>query len=105
MSVPTPVLPEYASGCLSGIIPVLCAPGGPRQVPAWMPGVVQGAERIVLLLLDGLGWNQFESHASLMPTLSQFGGSHIPTVAPSTPATAPPSLVTGLAPGQPGNLG
>jgi len=70
-----------------------------------MPGVVQGAERIVLLLLDGLGWNQFQSHASLMPTLSQFDGSHITTVAPSTTATALTSLVTGLSPGEHGILG
>jgi hypothetical protein len=70
-----------------------------------MPGVVQGAERIVLLLLDGLGWNQFQSHSALMPTLAQFKGSHITTVAPSTTATALTSLVTGLSPGEHGILG
>ena len=70
-----------------------------------MPEVVKGAERIVLLLLDGLGWNQFQSHAALMPTLSQFGGSYITTVAPSTTATALTSLVTGLSPGEHGILG
>lgn len=40
-----------------------------------------------------------------MPTLSQFGGSHITTVAPSTTATALTSLVTGLSPGEHGILG
>ncbi len=105
MSALTPVLPQYAKGCLSGIVPVLCAPGGPRSVPSWMPSLIQGADRIVLLLLDGLGWNQLQEHASSMPTLSGFVGSHITTVAPSTTATALTSLVTGLSPGEHGLIG
>lgn len=105
MSALTPVLPQYAKGCLSGIVPVLCAPGGPRSVPSWMPSLIQGADRIVLLLIDGLGWNQLQEHASSMPTLSGFVGSHITTVAPSTTATALTSLVTGLSPGEHGLIG
>lgn len=58
-----------------------------------------------MLLLDGLGWNQFVSHREHMPTLSSFEGSHITTVAPSTTATALTSLVTGLAPGEHGLIG
>lgn len=70
-----------------------------------MPSVVAGAPRVVMLLLDGLGWNQFEAHRAHMPTLSSFVGSHITTVAPSTTATALTSLVTGLAPGEHGLIG
>lgn len=70
-----------------------------------MPSVVQGAERIVLLLLDGLGWNQLQAHREQMPTLTAFSGSYITTVAPSTTATALTSLVTGLSPGEHGLLG
>ena len=105
MSVLRPVLPDYSGGCLSNVIPVLCAPGGPRQVPGWMPDCVAGAPRVVVLLVDGLGWNQLQSHSAMMPTLSGFTGGHITTVAPSTTATALTSLVTGLAPGEHGLIG
>ena len=60
---------------------------------------------MVVLLVDGLGWNQLQSHSSLMPTLSGFDGGHITTVAPSTTATALTSLVTGLSPGEHGLIG
>lgn len=105
MSVSDPVLPKYGRGALSDIVPVLCAPGGVRDVPSWMPSRIAGAPRVVLLLLDGLGWNQFESHRHSMPTLSSFDGTHITTVAPSTTATALTSLTTGLAPGEHGIIG
>lgn len=105
MSTSQPVLPKFGHGALSDIIPVLCAPGGPRTVPSWMPASVAGASRVVLLLLDGLGWNQLQQHKEQMPTLSQFIGSHITTIAPSTTATALTSLVTGLAPGEHGIIG
>lgn len=105
VSVLEPVLPDYQGGCLSNIIPALCAPNGPRNLPAWMPDCVEGASRVVVLLLDGLGWNQFLSHASHMPTLSGFSGGHVTTIAPSTTATALTSLVTGLSPGEHGLIG
>jgi predicted AlkP superfamily pyrophosphatase or phosphodiesterase len=70
-----------------------------------MPSEVTGAPRIVLLLLDGLGWNQLRAHAAHMPTLSQLSGGPITSVTPSTTATALTSLVTGLSPGEHGLIG
>jgi predicted AlkP superfamily pyrophosphatase or phosphodiesterase len=70
-----------------------------------MPQVVAGAPRIVVLLVDGLGWNQLQAHSTHMPTLSSFTGGHITSIAPSTTATALTSLVTGLAPGEHGLIG
>jgi hypothetical protein len=70
-----------------------------------MPSIVQGAPRIVVLLLDGLGWNQLQKYSEHMPTLSGMTGGHITTVAPSTTATALTSLVTGLSPGEHGLIG
>ncbi|MBJ7294443.1 MAG: alkaline phosphatase family protein, partial [Ilumatobacteraceae bacterium] len=70
-----------------------------------MPATVRGAQRVVVLLIDGLGWNQFQTHQHCMPTLSGFEGSFITTVAPSTTATALTSLTTGLSPGEHGLLG
>ena len=74
-------------------------------MPAWMPATVRGAQRVVVLLIDGLGWNQLQTHQHCMPTLSGFEGSFITTVAPSTTATALTSLTTGLSPGEHGLLG
>lgn len=105
MSVSEPVLPKYGHGALSDIVPILCAPGGPRTVPQWMPQQIAGAPRVALLLIDGLGWNQFQAHRQHLPTLSSFAGSHITTVAPSTTATALTSLTTGLSPGEHGIIG
>ena len=102
MSVP--VLPRYSHGSLPDIVPVLCGPGV-GGVPEWMPRPVEGAERVVLLVLDGLGWNQLESHRAHMPVLSGFEGSHITSVAPSTTATALTSIVTGTTPGEHGLIG
>jgi len=70
-----------------------------------MPEVMTGAERVVVLLVDGLGWNQLQSRGHLMPTLSGFSGSSITTVAPSTTATALTSFTTGLTPGEHGLIG
>jgi len=70
-----------------------------------MPSAVAGAPRVVLLLLDGLGWNQLHSHSAHMPTLSTLTGGPITTIAPSTTATALTSLVTGLSPGEHGLIG
>ena len=83
---------------------MLCGPGT-APVPDWMPTVVSGAERVVLLVLDGLGWNQLMEHRTQMPVLSSFAGSHITSVAPSTTATALTSIVTGTTPGEHGLIG
>ena len=103
-AVSVPVLPRYSKGSLPDIIPVLCGLGS-APTPVWMPALVPGAERVVLLVLDGLGWNQLEANRAHMPVLSGFAGSHITSVAPSTTATALTSIVTGTTPGEHGLIG
>lgn len=100
-----PVLPRHGRDCLSSVVPVLCAPGGPRGIPEWMPPVVEGARRIVLLVLDGLGWNQLSERRHLAPVLAGLEGGPITTIAPSTTATALTSLTTGLSPADHGLVG
>ena len=63
------------------------------------------AERVVLLVLDGLGWNQLRERPHLAPTLTSMSGGPITSVAPSTTATALTSITTGLAPGEHGLIG
>jgi predicted AlkP superfamily pyrophosphatase or phosphodiesterase len=76
-----------------------------EPLPAWMPGTVAGASQIVLLVLDGLGWQQLGARAALAPTLTSGLGGSITSVAPSTTATALTSLVTGRPPAEHGVVG
>ena len=103
---PTPIVPDYAGANVRGIIPALLGPSTwSGTLPAWMPPVLADADKIVLLVLDGLGWEQLQEHAALMPTLSSLAGDRITTVAPTTTSTALSSIATGLTPGEHGLIG
>ncbi len=97
------MLPRYGEGCLTDVVAGLCAPED--TVPRWIPESARGAERVVLLVLDGLGWNQLLAHRGLMPVLSGFAGGAVTSVAPTTTATALTSLTTGLDPASHGLVG
>jgi predicted AlkP superfamily pyrophosphatase or phosphodiesterase len=101
--VDQPVLPDYENACLSNLVPALLEPG--PETPAWLPRLVVDAEQIVLLVLDGLGWEQLQARRHLAPTLSAMAGGAITTIAPSTTAAALTSIVTGLSPGEHGVIG
>lgn len=70
-----------------------------------MPEPVAGADQVVLLVLDGLGWEQLLTRRHLAPTLAGMAGRAIHTVVPSTTATALTSIATGLSPGEHGVVG
>lgn len=99
-----PIRPDYEGRCLTGVVPgCLVSPAGRR--PEWFPTPLADAATIVVLVLDGLGWEQIQDHRSFLPRLSAMAGGPITTVAPSTTATALTSLVTGATPLQHGVLG
>ena len=98
-----PLLPSYDGACISNIVPALLHPA--PTPPPWLPTAAAGAERVVLLVLDGLGWNQLRTRSAVAPTLSGLPGGAITTVAPSTTATALTSISTGLPPGEHGIVG
>ncbi|MCB1013526.1 MAG: alkaline phosphatase family protein [Acidimicrobiales bacterium] len=98
-----PLVPDYGGACLSNVVPALLEPGD--TAPSWLPAAAAQADQVVLLLLDGLGWEQLEQRRSLAPTLSAMEGADILTVAPSTTATALTSLSTGTPPGEHGVVG
>ncbi|MEO5898768.1 MAG: alkaline phosphatase family protein [Ilumatobacteraceae bacterium] len=104
ISPPRPTLPAYAGPNVRGIIPALLMPRR-TTLPTWMPPPVHGASQVVLLVLDGLGWEQLQAHRHLCPTLTSMSGGPITTVAPSTTATALTSITTGLTPGEHGLIG
>jgi len=102
---PTP--PRYGGGSLADVLPaVLTALGveGERPGPALAP-----TERVVVLLVDGLGTRALQEHAAGAPYLSGLLGSvasaQISTVFPSTTPIALTSLGTGLTPGEHGITG
>lgn len=103
MTTPEPVLPDYDGGCVANLVPVLLNP--PSVPPVWWPAAGVGDGPVVLLILDGLGWEQLQARAHLAPTLTGFEGGPITTVAPSTTASALTSITTGLAPGEHGIVG
>jgi hypothetical protein len=96
-----PVRPDYGGAAVTGLVPALL---GGRPAP-WLPPGLLDAESLVLLVLDGLGWQAVEAHRSLLPELSRLDGGPITTVAPSTTASALTSISTGLAPSQHGLVG
>lgn len=100
-----PILPDYDSACVTNIIPESIRALMGQQCATWMPDATIGAKKIVLLVLDGLGYQQFERNLALMPTLASFERKWITTVAPSTSATALLSIVTSQSPGRHGIVG
>lgn len=101
---PVPVIPDYSGANLTGIIPG-CLLGTSGRRPNWFPQPLQDAERIVLLVIDGLGYEQLQRHAHIAPNLMSLVGASITTIAPSTTASALTSLVTGASPAEHGIVG
>lgn len=102
--MPEPIVPDYSGPNLTGVVPGLLL-GRPGHRPSWFPEAARNAERTVLLVLDGFGWNQYERFGDHVPTLAAMEGRAITTVIPSTTATALTSLVTGATPIQHGVVG
>lgn len=100
-----PMLPDYGDACLCRVVPALLRRGGPESAPSWLPEVAARARQVVLLVLDGLGWEQLEERRALAPALSALHGGPITSVAPTTTATALTSLVTGATPSEHGVVG
>jgi len=93
------VVPAYGQGCLTDLLPALTS-GRPGPLP-----VEFGDGPRVLLVVDGLGWEQMKTWSHLLPNLTQFVGDAITTVAPSTTAAALTSITTSLPPSQHGIIG
>ena len=96
-----PVPPDYRGACVANVVPALL---GVIDPPAWIPDAAF-ADQMVLLVIDGLGWDQLQDRRALAPTLCSLAGGPVTTVAPSTTASALTSITTGLAPGQHGIVG
>jgi predicted AlkP superfamily pyrophosphatase or phosphodiesterase len=97
----SPLLPDYGGACISNLVPALLEH---RDAP-WLPAAALDADRVVVFLIDGLGWHQLQERPHLAPTLAGMTGERITTVLPTTTASALTSLSTGEAPGAHGVVG
>ena len=104
-----PRLPQYGAGCVTSIVPTLLGPRGMSDLPSFFPEAVRGAEQVVLLVVDGLGWHQLQARVAadrtIAPTLASMQGGAITTIAPTTTVTALTSISTGATPGEHGLVG
>lgn len=101
MSIVEPVLPDLDGACISRIVPALLD----GSVDPLLPEPVAGADAVVLLVLDGLGWEQLRAREDVAPTLAAMAGRAITSVAPTTTVAALTSITCGVAPGEHGVVG
>ena len=106
--------PDYGAGTLADVLPGAAAALGVPVTrdglppdPLGLSGVLGGARRVAVLLVDGLGADLLRRHADLAPTLASLASPAGDLSAPC-PSTTPVSLATlgtGLPPGAHGILG
>lgn len=96
-------MPAYGGACISSVVPALLQ----DAAADWLPAAARHADQVVLLVLDGLGWEQLQERIGLglAPTLAGMEGLAITSVAPSTTASALTSIATGRPPADHGILG
>ncbi|MFZ1397857.1 MAG: alkaline phosphatase family protein [Candidatus Promineifilaceae bacterium] len=115
LNLPVPdefTLPNYAGGSIANV-PATVAKllgvqlNGLPALPAalWQP--LGEVKRVVLLTLDGFGWNLFRARQALVTAVSQHATitNQLTSIFPSTTVAALSSLWTGSAPAQHGLVG
>lgn len=104
-SAKIPDAPNYGQSTLSEILPSAATALGVAGFSN--PLGLKKTKRVVLIMVDGLGWNQLKSHTGHAPFLRSLfaSGQKLGTGFPSTTATSLSSLATGVTPGEHGMLG
>jgi hypothetical protein len=100
-----PTLPRYGESTLADLAGSVLASLGARSAPN--PLGLPDADRVCLLVVDGMGWELLRDHQAAAPFLSELAITGRPLTAgfPATTATSLASLGTGRPPGQHGVLG
>ncbi|HEY8216600.1 MAG TPA: alkaline phosphatase family protein [Acidimicrobiia bacterium] len=96
-----PVVPSYCAPGVAAVLPTLLGAGD----PSWLPAPVSGARSVVVLVIDGLGWDALHDRRGELPALGALEGMRVTSVAPSTTASALTSITTGVAPSEHGLVG
>lgn len=97
------MLPRFGTGCVTDVLGSVC--DGLRVPGAWDLLELGPADRVVVVVVDGLGHHQLAAHAGLAPTLAAARRGILTSVTPSTTPVALTSIGTGLSPGQHGLVG
>jgi len=100
-----PTLPRYSESSLDALAMSALASLGVSGEPN--PLKLPPAERVCILLIDGLGWELLSAHPAAAPFLSELAMTSSPLTAgfPATTATSLGAIGTGRPPGQHGLLG
>lgn len=100
-----PVVPDYGRSTLADLMPSIGSHLGVRGADNRLG--LTAAHRFIILLVDGLGWEQLHQNLESAPYLAGLvpGGRPITSGVPSTTATSITSLGTGLTPGEHGVAG
>ena len=116
LNLPVPsefTLPNYAGGSIANVpatvaklvnVPLAGLPALPESL--WQP-LGRSVKRVVLLTLDGFGWNLFQARQDLVTAVSHKAiiTGQLTSIFPSTTVAALSSLWTGTAPAQHGLVG
>ena len=115
LNLPVPTeftLPDYAGGSIANVPSTIAQMLGATLtgLPALPEDMWQSlgrVKRVVLLTLDGFGWNQFQARQELVTAVSQKATitKQLTSIFPSTTVAALSSLWTGFAPAQHGLVG
>jgi hypothetical protein len=105
MSLLSPLLPSlrYGDSALSDVMPSALSALGVADEPNTL-GLTE-VSRIVVLLVDGLGWVRLTSNPAAAPFLNSLGGRALSAGFPSTTVASLASLGTGRPPGLHGLTG
>ncbi|HEV2886312.1 MAG TPA: nucleotide pyrophosphatase/phosphodiesterase family protein [Jatrophihabitans sp.] len=105
MTAPPPAagLVGYGQSSLSDVLPSALAALGVAGEPNVLG--IEAAECIVVLLVDGLGWQLLREHAGHAPFLSSLAARPLTAGFPTTTAVSVTSLGTGVPPGRHGITG
>jgi predicted AlkP superfamily pyrophosphatase or phosphodiesterase len=98
-----PGLIRYGESSLSELLPSALAALGVDAAANMLQ--IRPADCIVVLLVDGLGWDSLRAHADHAPFLSSLTGRPLTAGFPTTTAASITSLGTGVPPGQHGIVG
>ncbi|HEY0166111.1 MAG TPA: nucleotide pyrophosphatase/phosphodiesterase family protein [Jatrophihabitans sp.] len=102
-SPPLAGIVDYGKSSLSDVLPSALAALGVDGEPNTLE--IEPAECVVVLLVDGLGWQLLSEHARHAPFLSSLAARQLTAGFPTTTAVSITSLGTGVPPGQHGITG
>jgi predicted AlkP superfamily pyrophosphatase or phosphodiesterase len=95
-------LVRYGESSLADVLPSVCAALG---APFANPLQVAPCERVVVVVVDGLGWVSLRGNIDAAPFLATLDGRSLTAGFPTTTATSLASIGTGLTPGEHGIIG